>query len=421
MFKHFSGIKVGILAFCLSGIISAATTAAPPPKQGILDLRTTDLNHHRQSLAGDWYYFRNQLITPSEITLGDDSFTAFPQTWNAVNDNKGAGYATYAVFVLLPKNSKSLALEIPQIYSSYRLWVNDQIVAVNGKPGKSEAETIPQWMPQTVSFENDKDTLKVVLQIANFHHYNGGVKDPIYLGSSGLLQGNRSIAVIGNLIESISLALIGLIFLVVFFVMKKKKITLYFSLLCLTWALRVGFSNLYIFISYVPDFNWYAMVRIEYMTLFLTMIWAILFLCASFPKEQSRVVKYLLVIANCIFLAYTALTTTPVFTAWINVYIGCSTLLLLFGVIVVLKAWINQRTGSTSLSISFLLALLIFSYDVFSYEGMFIYNPIIFSLGYVIIFSLMGTALMLNLNFIKTKSPSLSILTYKDLYNNNEA
>jgi len=390
--------------------------AVPEAKDGILDLRNIDLNTNRQPLNGQWYTFDSQLLVPEDIVANGRGFSKLPNTWNELRSSgEGSGYATYALYVLVSPGVKSLALEIPQVYSSYTLWINHDILATNGKPGESEETSVPQWMPQTITFDNPRDTLKIVLQIANFHHFKGGIKDPIYIGSSELLQGNRSLAVGSNLLESILLALLGFAFLVVYLLMKKKKATMYFALLCLTWALRVGFSNLYIFISYMPDFDWNIMIRIEYLTLFLTMIWAILFLGRVFLKETNKFIKYTLVGANIIFSIYTLFVPAKIFTSWLTVYLSFCGILLVYAIIIILRAWINQRAGSTYLTVSFLLGIFIFTYDVFAYEGLFSYNPVIFSIGYVTIFSLMGVVLLLYLDIIKSKK-SLSVLTYKDLY-----
>jgi 7TM diverse intracellular signalling len=409
--------KSSLLCFLILLTTISISKANPIAASGFLDLRSVDLKTNRVALQGQWYYFENQLVGPQEIIPSGNMIASFPKLWNDNADAKnGQGYATYALFILMPKEIKSLAVEIPQLYSSYSLYANNNLVAVNGKVGKTKEETIAQWMPQTVTFENNSDTLKIVLQIANFHHYKGGAKDPVYLGAAESMQSKRSMAVIANLIESISLALISISFLCIYFFWDKKKIIMYFALLCLTWAIRVGFSNLYIFISFWPDFNWNIMVRIEYITLFLTMIWGILFLGRVFPKEQNSIVKYLLVLCNCVFLGY-ALFAAPVdFTHWLTVYLTLCAILLVYATFVVLWGWINQRTGANYLAASMLLGLSIFSYDVFSYKGFFYYNPIIFSVGYISLFSLMGVVLLLNLNILKSKQKSITKLTYKDLY-----
>jgi hypothetical protein len=410
--------------FCLLLVFTGSASLAAPPKaiKGVLDIHTLDLNRNRVALSGAWIFIDNQLVSPAHVfDPSNERHVEFPQTWNNARASRsGVGYATYGLKVVTSPDDKSLALEFPQIYSSYVLWVNDKIIAQNGRVAMSESEVVPQWMPQTVSFSNPGDTIRIVLQIANFQHHTGGSKDPIYLASSDLLQLQRSTSVTATLIESIVLGLIGVGFLLTFLFTEKKRVILYFALLCLTWALRAGFSNMYIFISFMPDFDWNTMIRIEYITLFMTMMWAILFLSRVFPKEESRIVKALLVGVNVLFIAYALLATPLAFTKWLPVYLSASGVLLIFAAYVILRAWVNQRMGSTHLAFSVLLAVIVFGYDVFSYKGYFDYNPVLFSVCYVIIFSLMSVVLLLHLNIIKSKEKSVSILTYKDLYKNND-
>ncbi len=317
-----TGKALPALLIDFSCLVISFSQAVPKAEGGFLDLRSVDLNNTRVALRGDWYYFGNQLVSPIDIDASGKTFGYFPKIWNEnANAESGSGFATYANTMCLPKGTSSLALEIPQLYSSYSLYSNDNLVAVNGRVGATKDSTSPQWMPQTVSFENTSDTVKLVLQIANFHHHNGGAKDPLYLGSSAILQQKRSMAVTANLVESIALTVIAVTFLGIYFFWSRKKVIMYFALLCLTWAVRVGFSNLYVFISYWPDFDWATMVRIEYMTLFFTMIWGILFIGRVFPKERNTIVTYLLVVSNCVFLGYTIFATPVAFTHWLTVYL----------------------------------------------------------------------------------------------------
>src|SRR6185295_9685901 len=128
-----------------------------------------------------------------------------------------------------------------------------------------------------------------------------------------------------------------IVFLILYLVTEKKKIIIYFALLCLTWSVRAVFSNLYTFISFVPDFNWTVMVKIEYVTLFFTMIWAILFLSRVFSKEDNKIIKYLLVGSNSLFITYAILTSPVSFTRWLPVYLSFCGILLLYATFLVLK------------------------------------------------------------------------------------
>lgn len=391
--------------------------AQGPVKKGWLDLSTSNLEEP-VALTGEWGYFEEQLLQPNEIPGINSRYTLFPEIWNRfrVGSHGGQGVVTYSLRILLPSQPDSLALDIPQLYSSYALWVNDNLVAANGKVAISPEETIPQWKPQTVVFANPGDTARIVLQVANFHHFNGGAKHAIFLGSTKTMLKNRSLAVISVLTETIVLLVLGILFLITFFFKEKKKMIMYFSLLCLTWAVRALFSNTYLIIHYFPDLDWSFMVRVEYLTLFLTVIWSILFLSKVFSKEDNKIVKYPLVGSNITFILIALLTSPLSFTRWLPVYLAFIGILLLYGVVVVIRALVNERLGAGYLTFSILLGLGVFTYDVFAFEGVFAYHPVVMSSGYIIIFLLMALVLAQHIEMVKSKPRHSNKLTYKDLY-----
>ena len=369
-------------------------------------------------IVGPCYFFEEQLLTPEECSKARGHVVNFPALWNPNQQKETAlGYATYSLMVLLKAgHPKDLALALPQMYSGYRLWVNGKLLAENGKVGKSEKECTPQWRPQTVLIEVPGDSISLVLQIANFHHAKGGIKEPIYLGVASQMQFKRMIATISNLTEAIVLLLVGAFFFFVYFSRTRKNVTLYFALLCLTWSLRSMFSNLYLGIFYFPDFDWTTMVRIEYITLYLTMIWAILFLSQIFHHEANLFFKYSFLFCNLLFTVYSLFSSPLSFTPWLNVYLVASAILLLYGGFTVIRAWVNERVGSGLLTISIILGLNIFGYDIFVYEGFSSYDPFIFSFGYISIFLLMSWALSMHLGLVKSKPSPTTQLTYDELY-----
>ncbi len=283
-------------------------------------------------------------------------------------------------------------------------------------PARIEETTIPQWRPHVAPLNITDDTLRLVLHIANFNHNKGGMKEAIRLGSASALAQKEFLSMSGKAMAVGLLFALAIVFLGVYFRHGRKIIVIYFSLLCVTWAVRSLFSNDYMITKIYPDFNWNMMVRIEYITLYLTMVWAILFLCRLFKNERNQVVKYLLVVFNCGFVVYTLLTPPVEFTQLLTLYLVTAGVLLVYGAGVVLVALINERKGATWLTISVMLGLVIFSYDIFTYEGWFTYNSIVFSAGYLVIFLMMGAALLLHLEIIKGTRTQTTMLTYKDLY-----
>lgn len=401
----------------LSASLLAQPDGIPHVDRGVLDLRKWNFAEHKIALAGHWNFYESELLT--EPLKPSGKLIYFPEVLSKTG-YEGVQFGTYSVTLLLPPDAGKLAFEIPQLYSSYKLFANGKLIAQNGKPGISKETTTPQWMPQVSTFEFTGDTLQVVLQIANFYHYRTGSKQPVYLGSATLLKGHETIAVNSNMAECIVLFVLGLVFFIIYYVRhEKKKITLYFSLLCISWAIRSVFSNIYLFIDFFPNFDWTWMVRIEYITLYSTLIWTVLFFSKLFPNESSNIIKYIFVIINCTFVAETLIMSPIFFTKWIGLYLIVATLVVIHGAVITIRALINKRTGVWYLVFSLVLGLILFSYDMFVFEGFFqYYDAVLFSVGYIVIFLLMSIALFYHLKIFKGDGDS-GTLTFDDLYGND--
>jgi hypothetical protein len=392
----------------------------PVSKNGQLDATSWDFDYASLSLRGEWLWYDFELLTPQDTRLAAGNSIDFPKIWNDIRPyGDGQGFATYTLTVLLPDAQERYTLEIPQLYSSYRLWVNDDLVAENGKVGQTLENSIPQWKPQTTSFVALKK-IEIVLQISNFHHFKGGAKDPIFLGHTSIMEPGVSLAITSVHIQFLMMMLVTIISIIIFFGYQRKKVTLFFALLCLTWAIRSIVSNRYILIQYFPDFSWDWMVRIEYFTLYFTMIWAILYIARLFKDEANQFIKYGLIALVVSFVAITLVTQPILFTRWLNVYLAVSGIILFYAAIVVIKALINDRIGSGFLTVSLFLGILIFTYDIFAYEGFFAYTDLIFSGGYTLLFTMMGFGLLVHLKIMKSKARPANKLTYSDLYKDDD-
>lgn len=407
-----------VLLCSISSSLLSQSRDIPVVDHGIIDLRKWNIAEHRVALSGNWSFYDNELISRPGSTAKQ---IYFPEVFEK-QGHAELQVGTYTARILLPPNAGKLALDIPQLYSSYTLIINNKVVATNGKPGTSKETTTPQWRPQVVTVEHLGDTLDVILQLANFYHHYAGAKQPIYLGAATELEHHHTAAIKSNLVECVILLVLGMSFFVIYYVrQEKKKITLYFSLLCISWAIRSMFSNNYLIIEYFPNFDWAWMVRIEYIMLYSMLIWAVLFFSRLFPSESSRVIKYILVTVNCLFILETLIMSPAFFTKWIYVYLIVAALLLIHSGVITIRALMNERAGVWYLVFSLVLGLLLFTYDMFVFEGYFqYYDAFLFSIGYIVIFILMGIALFYHLKIFKGDG-SAGTLTFDDLYGKETA
>lgn len=393
-------LSITPLILCPIHIFSQSVEETAP----VINARQWNYEQDLLALSGQCLYYKNQLVDPNSRSSAHGSLSKFPTLINDGADEKGVGYGTFYLRVAVPDLNKTLALHLPQMYSSYKLWVNDSLLIETGKVAKTKEESKPKWLARTISFESDGDTIDLLLQISNFHHAVTGIKENIILGTEAKIMEKQRINIVANLSEVVILMLIGLVFILAFIFSQQKGFALYFALLTITWAVRSLFSNQYLYAQYNPEVEWTLLVRIEYITLFLTVIWGTLAISNLYKEESNVVFKYFLVGSNVIFITFTIAVEPREFSQWLTVYLGVAALLLIYAIIIAVRAITHRKAGIYLLATSILIAALIFGYDMAVFKLGAQYNPVVFSLGYISIFVLIGFNLGLHINILASKS-----------------
>ncbi|MCU0384022.1 MAG: hypothetical protein MUF68_08135, partial [Cyclobacteriaceae bacterium] len=224
----------------------------------------------------------------------------FPHTWP---ENQATGYKKYELIVITNYN-KPLALEIPDMYTSYRLWVNNQIIAQSGIVGKDAQNSEPEWTPKVADLPK-ANRYHITLEISNFFHSKGGIKNPILLGQREYINKKRSNAETAAILLIVLLVIFGIGINGYFWWTNMPASALYFSLLCIAWALRVAFSELYIVPYYFPSIPWQAVVHLEYISLFIAVAMGVQFVSSLYPLDSNKVI-------DIIFLSLLGLCTVVV-------------------------------------------------------------------------------------------------------------
>jgi len=409
-----------VFVFFVFVLLSGMSIAQTKADFGLLDARQWKFEEERLPLTGRWTCFEDQLLTPPECATAKSIYINFPSLWNdSRRDGSGQGVATYTLNILVPDSIDHFSLEIPQLYSSAQLWINGKLLTSIGKVGDTKKKTTPQWINKIVTFTERSDTLQLVLQIANFHHSKGGMKNPIFLGTPKQIQRHWSWELGANLADIVLVFLEGLAFLIIYLNRRSKKVVLFFALLCLTWAVRAAFSNLYPITYFFPGFNWKLLVKIEYLTLYGGVLWSILFLNALFKNISKQIIAYLLVVINIFFVVFTLVTSPVVFTRYVNVYLTVAAITVAYGGIIIIQALIYEQVGAWFLLLSLLMGVVVFGYDIAAYENTAGYNIILLHGAYLLMFMLVTIGLLLHLDILKTKFGQRDILTYNDMFGDN--
>jgi len=170
-------------------------------KNGILKLTTWDFDKDGYTdLSGQWKFYWKQLLTPKDFSTNSyvPAYINMPMAWNKYNKNYDAfGYATYRLNINLNSKYKNalLGLSIPSTLSSYKLWVNGNLLSSNGVVGTNTSSELPNSMPVTSYFMNNNKEINLVLQVSNYSFKDGGTKGQIYLGTQSQIMKNRDASI----------------------------------------------------------------------------------------------------------------------------------------------------------------------------------------------------------------------------------
>ena len=187
------------------------------PISGILVLSQEDVQNDLFFLTHGWQYFDNAFLTPEDFEQG------MPQTpmqfltigkYNnfSLGSNRQSPYgvATYRLILDLPITPQIYALELPEIYSSYNVYINEDLVLSMGTPENIEIGK------NTICFSASGPT-ELLIATANNSHYYSGMTFPPAFGLHPVISHWRDTAF------SLHMFLIVLIFMLCLF-------TLYFGI-----------------------------------------------------------------------------------------------------------------------------------------------------------------------------------------------
>ncbi len=350
-------------------------------KQGVLDLRETDLSKDIR-LDGEWEFYWYQLHIPADIST--PVYVRFPALWNdtKLNDQalSGTGYAAYRLKVLLPKTSEQLRINMPEVYCAYNLYLNGNKVAENGIVADNREDFEPQWISRLFNVPKHTDTMELVLQIANFAHSKGGIKKSIILGEGKKISLDRRKTEAVDLFLTGCLFMGGLFFLGLYLLGSRDKAILLFSLYSIIFCYRiVGIDN-YVLHTIFPDISWSVLIHLEYLSLFVSIGLFALYTKYLYPLDvQNWVITGIYTI--CFLFAIITICVPPYyFSQLIGPFLIVTIFSILYALYVYFLAFKSKRRGSKYALLSTIALMMLFALSILDYWEI-MPTPLLLSLG----------------------------------------
>ncbi len=235
------------------------TNTATQAADGLLVLSEADLKEHPiRYLSGGWAFYPGVLLSP-EDTASDMSerYMVYTMLGERTRFDLGNtnlhGSASYLMHMRLPKGPKVYALELPEIFSAYRLYVNGEILLTVGNPER-DAYTA-RTVSRVVTFET-ADKTDILFAVSDYSHFYSGMVYPPAFGRPDAVDTARMLRLWLRVII-LSVAIIGALLALYLGLRMKHQNTLLFVLLSLAMCGYTSYPLIHAALT-LPVFPWYV-------------------------------------------------------------------------------------------------------------------------------------------------------------------
>lgn len=325
------------------------TTSYPKIEKGYLDLSNYNFTNNLIPLNGEWEFYYKKFLTPSKKNqkIIPDGYIKLPSIWNSFiykDKEIGAeGYGTYRAVIKVKNKNTSYALKVPDVSSSYRLYINGKLISENGHVGTSIKQEVPQWKPRTVVIFPTKDELELIVHVSNFHHIRGGMWESILLGSQENILKNREINLARSFFIFGILFLIGIHHFELFLLMKDNRKNLYLSLLSFSCAVREIFTREVAAHLIIQNISFSVNAKIEYLSCIFISVSIYILLNTLYSKEFSKKVLNIVLVIGGLYAIIILTTPLKIFSIFLNYYIIFALIIAIYSIYALIIALKNHR------------------------------------------------------------------------------
>ncbi len=268
----------------------------PRAEKGVIDLTEWPWDEEGTvPLDGEWNFrWLERAQKATEDSSYRDTTLNMPGTWGATEPGDGKelddiGYGIYRLTILHRPMNEMMAIRLPNISTSYELYIGGKLVHSRGHPDIDERLSIPHQVPATVHFSAPGDRTELKLVVANYDHRHGGIRTSIVMGTSEQIQRLQLRHAAQQLIIMGCLLMIGFYHLGLYILRRKETANVLFALLCLCVGLRTGLIGEGFIVRWLQGMSWETAIRLEYAA-FVMAAWAGFgYFCKMYPIELKKV------------------------------------------------------------------------------------------------------------------------------------
>lgn len=324
-----------LLCTCFGAKTSVAAVAA---QSGILNLSEHDLyTDGKVRLDGEWAFYQDGSITPASFKNGQapepTGFFPVPRYWTEYEGLSLSSKAevTYRLKIRVKHKNRLLSLQTPEIFTEYRLFINGQLFDSHGRYADGNIRFLS---PQVFTFQNEQDTIEILLNISNHSHSNAGIGQSFFLGSPEEIEKHHLFSTILEIILVAVCIFAGIYHIILFLLRRKEVELLYFGLFCIALAIRTVTTGTTFIMQLAPSLPFETGSRLATLMIPLCVLffvsYAYYFFQAYFPKLAYQVFSLLHIVYAVAALILPSMQYSWLFTPYLIIILA--TCLLVIGV-----------------------------------------------------------------------------------------
>jgi len=294
-------LLIFLSVLCISTSVLSNTFSANV-KNGYSDISNINIDDGEIiELSGRWKVIFDTIVDPKNILNFQSYLVTVPSLWNENYEIDNFGVATLYVKLKLKDRMESYGIEIKNFKSTFKFYVNGAEIGHSGIPAKLRDGYFDkeEYLPM---FFTAKDSVTIVMQIANYTYENGGFTNSVKLSNSKTLMDKFRI---GNIIEmflSSYLFVISFLFFLYAYFFKDAKYSLYSGLISLLILIQNLFMGNQIFSFIIPYLSEVTEDRIQFSGLVLLNLSLVLYLNSYYKNRVNSIFIKFMVINTLILI-----------------------------------------------------------------------------------------------------------------------
>ncbi|MDR0468747.1 MAG: GHKL domain-containing protein [Peptococcaceae bacterium] len=224
-------------------------------------------------LVEGWEYYGERLLGPDDFSGGGPPpdeyvYIGYYTGFEAGDpDAQPHGSGTYRLRIGVPKEPQSYSLELPEIFSSYRAYINGRLTATAGETDRARYR--PETLNRIVSFIAAED-IEIIIAVSDFSHLYSGMVYPPAFGSPDDVSKLLSARFLFRAALCTIALTIGLLSFIIGIMSRRHKQAILYGFLCLFF---IGYAVYPIVKTFFSGYHpFYAIENFSFCAMFVVVL-----------------------------------------------------------------------------------------------------------------------------------------------------